>query len=58
MNGNAKKLAVLVMIVALAIVLPVAMVSADDHAGKKFIQGTYAVTGMNGVLLAPFGFDP
>jgi hypothetical protein len=58
MNGNAKKLAVLVMIVALAIVLPVAMVSADDHAGKKFLQGTYAVTGMNGVLLAPFGFDP
>jgi len=58
MNGNSKKLAALVMIVAVAMVLPVAMVSADDHAGKKFIQGTWAVTGMNGGLLALSGFDP
>jgi len=50
-----RHLAVL-LIAALAIVLPVALASAEEHEGRV-IHGQYAFTGSNGILVAPFGFD-
>ena len=56
MKGNSKKLAVFVMIAAIAMFTAVAMALADDHQWKHGIQGDYAVTGTNTCLVAPTGF--
>jgi len=57
MKDKRTRLPVVVMIALLALVLPVSLAAAEHHPGPKFIQGTYAVSGTNGVLLAPLGFD-
>jgi hypothetical protein len=57
MKDQRTRLPVLVVIALLALVLPLALAAAEDHPGPKFIQGTYAVTGMNAALVAPNGFD-
>jgi len=51
-----KKLAVVVMMIAIATFMTAAMASADDHDGWG-IHGKYAVTGSNNCLAAPNGFD-
>jgi hypothetical protein len=51
-----KKLAVVVMMIAIATFMAAAMASADDHDGWG-IHGIYAFTGSNGCLAAPFGFN-
>jgi hypothetical protein len=51
-----KKLAVVVMMIAIATFMAAPMASADDHH-RWGIHGKYAVTGANGCLAAPFGFD-
>ncbi len=58
MKGNIKKLAVLVIIVAIAMFFVWAMASADDHKGKKSIRGVYAGTGGGTCIIAPGGFNP
>ena len=55
MKGNIKKLAVLVIIAAIAMFIPVAMTPVDVNAWN--ILGNYAFTGSNQCLVAPFGFD-
>jgi len=57
MKGNVKRLAVLVIIVAIAMFTVVAMASADNHRGKKTIQGEYAITGSGNCLVAINGFN-
>ena len=54
--GSVKKLTVFGMIAAIAMITVVAMVSADGQVWHT-IQGTYAVTGSNSCLAAPFGFN-
>lgn len=56
MKDNIKKLAVFVMIIALAIFMAVATASAGDHKWKRVIDGDYAVTGTNSCVIAPAGF--
>jgi hypothetical protein len=56
MKGNIKKLAVLVIITAMAPFIMAAMASAHDHEGRT-IHGTYAFTGSNTCLAAFLGFD-
>ena len=51
-----KKLAAVVMMIAMATFMAAAMASADDHDGRT-IRGVYAVTGFNACLGAPNGFD-
>jgi len=51
-----KRLVGLLLITAVTVVLP-ALALADDYHGGKFIEGTYAVTGTNSGLIAPFGFE-
>jgi len=55
MKGNIKKLAVLVIITAIAMFIPVATTPVDVNAWN--ILGNYAFTGSNQCLVAPFGFD-
>jgi len=55
MKGNVEKLAVFVIIAAIAMFMVVAMASADDHHA---IRGQYAASGGGGCLIAPLGFDP
>jgi hypothetical protein len=57
MKGIIKKLAVFVMIAAIAMFIGVGMASADDHHWKYGIQGTYAVAGGGTGLLAFNGFN-
>jgi hypothetical protein len=57
MKDNIKKLAVFVMIIALAIFMAVATASAGDHKCKRVIDGDYAVTGTNSCVIAPAGFN-
>ena len=56
MKGNIKKLAVLVIIIAMASFMVAAMATADDREGRT-IHGKYAVTGSNACMAAFFGFD-
>ena len=56
MKGNIKKLAVLVIIPVLALFIMAAMVSAGGQV-QYTIQGTFAFTGSNTDLIAPFGFN-
>jgi len=56
MKDNIKKLAVFVMIIALAIFMAVATASADGQKWKHGIKGDYAVTGTNSCVIAPAGF--
>jgi hypothetical protein len=58
MKGSMKKLAVLVIIVAIAMFFVGAMASADDHTGKKAVQGQYAGTGGGTCIIALGGFYP
>ena len=52
-----KKLAVVVMMIAIATFMAAAMASADDRAGKKAIEGEYAFTGPGNCLVSTTGFD-
>ena len=56
MKDNIKKLAVFVMIIALAIFMAVATASADGQKWKHGIEGDYAVTGTNSCVIATNGF--
>jgi hypothetical protein len=56
MKGNTKKLAVLVIIIAMAPFIMAAMASADDHE-RRTIHGKYEFTGSNACLTAFAGFD-
>ena len=56
MKDNIKKLAVFVMIIALAIFMAVAPAWADGQKWKHGIKGDYAVTGTNSCVIAPAGF--
>jgi len=56
MRDNIKKLAVFVMIIALAIFMAVAPAWADGQKWKHGIKGDYAVTGTNSCVTAPAGF--
>ena len=56
MKDNIRKLAVFVMIIALAIFMAVATASADGEKWKHGIKGDYAVTGTNSCVTAPAGF--
>jgi len=56
MKGNIKKLAVLVIIIAMAPFIMAAMASADDHQ-RRTIHGKYAFTGSNACMAAFLGFD-
>ena len=57
MKDNIKKLAVFVMIIALAIFMAVAPAWADGRKWKHGIEGDYAVTGTNSCVIAPAGFN-
>ncbi len=57
MKGNIEKLAVIVMIAAMAMFMTVATASADDNKWKAF-HGEYAASNVGNCLLTPFGFDP
>ena len=60
MKGNIKKLAVFLIIAAVAMSMPVAMASADDHHYhhcQNAIWGKYASESAASCLLAPFGFN-
>jgi hypothetical protein len=60
MNGNAKKLAVLVMTAAIVMLMPVARASADGPfwGTGKALKGEYYFTGAGSCLVAPGGFNP
>ena len=51
-----KKLVVIAVIAAMAAVSPVALASAQDHAGRM-IRGTYAFTGSGHCVISTTGFD-
>ncbi len=55
MKGSMKKLAVFVIVAAIAMFMAVGTASAVFHHS---IQGDYAVTGTGTCLIAPFGFNP
>ena len=55
MKGNIKKLAVFVMIAAIAIFTVVAMASAGPPFYRA-LRGQYAATGGGTAILAPLGF--
>ena len=60
MKGNIKKLAVFVIITAIAMFMSVAMASADDHHDhhwKNTIRGEYAVTQMLSAIFSIGGFN-
>ena len=57
MKGSMKKLAVMVIIVAIAMFLVGAMASADDHTGKKAIRGQFAATAAGTCILSQYGFN-
>ena len=57
MKDNIKKLAVFVMIIALAIFMAVATASADRQKYRKTLHGEYAFTGSGACTLAPTGFN-
>lgn len=57
MKGNIKKLAVFVIIAAIAMFTMVGMASANDHIGKNIIQGVYAITGTGSCFIAVNGFN-
>jgi len=57
MKGNIKKLAVFVIIAAIALFTVVAIALADDDVGKNHLQGEYGVTAVVSCLIAPFGFN-
>ena len=56
MKGNIKKLAVIVMMIAVTTFMVAAMVSADDHNGWA-IHGEYAVIGTGSCLHSTLGFQ-
>lgn len=56
MKSSMKKLAVFVIIAAIAMFSTAAMAWDDDHPWKHGIQGDYAVTGGNTCIIAPCGF--
>ena len=58
MKDNMKKLAVFVMIIALAVFMAVATASADGQRYRKTLHGEYAFTGSGACTLAPTGFEP
>jgi hypothetical protein len=58
MKDNMKKLAVFVMIIALAVFMAVATASADGQKYRKTLHGEYAFTGSGACTLAPTGFEP
>ncbi len=57
MKDNIKKLAVFVMIIALAIFMAVATASADGQEYGKTLHGEYAFIGSGACTLAPGGFN-
>jgi len=57
MKGNIKKLAVLVIIAAIAMFTVAATASADGHHWKNTIEGEYAFTGVGSCLIALQGFN-
>jgi len=57
MKGNIKRLAVFVIVVAIAMLMVVGMASANDHGGKKTIHGKYAITGSGSCFIAVNGFN-
>jgi len=57
MKDNIKKLAVFVMIIALAIFMAVATASADGQKYRKTLHGEYAFTGSGAGTLALTGFN-
>jgi hypothetical protein len=56
MKSSMKKLAVFVIIAAIAMFIAVAMVSAGDKLGE--VYGEYAFTGAGGCLISLTGFNP
>ena len=56
MKRNAKKVAVFVSVVAIAIFIAVPMASASDFWWKILIRGEYTFTGSGACTLAPTGF--
>jgi len=56
MKGNGKKLAVIMVVAAIAMFTAVAMASAFDNQWRKAIRGEYAFTGTGQCLFAPGGF--
>jgi hypothetical protein len=56
MKGNIKRLAILVIITAMALFIAVDMASAEDH-GRRAIRGEYAFIGETGCLFSPSGFN-
>jgi hypothetical protein len=57
LKGNTKKLAVFVVIAAMAMFIAATMASADDNKWKAF-HGKYAATSMGSCLWTPKGFYP
>ncbi len=57
MKDDIKKLAVFVMIIALAIFMAVAPAWADGQKYRKTLQGEYAFTGSGACTIAPGGFN-
>ena len=57
MKDSIRKLAVFVMIIALAIFMAVATASADGQKYRKTLQGEYAFTGSGAGTLALTGFN-
>jgi hypothetical protein len=57
MKGNIKKLAVLVIIAAIAMFTVAATASADEHHRNKAIEGKYAYTTTGSCLVAVQGFN-
>jgi hypothetical protein len=56
MKRNIKKLAILVIITAMALFIMVDMASAGS-SGRRAIRGEYAYTGETTCLISPIGFD-
>jgi hypothetical protein len=57
MNGNIRKMAVFVIVAAIAMITVVAMASAGDIQGRTSIQGQDYFIGAGPCLLAPGGFN-
>jgi len=56
MKDKSKRLPVLMVIALLTLVLPLALAAAEDHWGKKIIEGEYAFTGAGNCFVSPTGF--